>query len=186
MTNSDTTPTADQTPDSAAHTTGDPVGQLEAACPIRVGDEVTGRVNPTWRARVRSFHFNVGIAECAIETDDGRRGFAPPWALVPADAEPSEEWRDRMQTFKETERSHAMEMLRRKQSEAAEEAEDLAERLKSMAAVVRRGGNPYPGEPVAHLAYDFASALDEVTELVDRVDAAGLSAHRRPEADRDQ
>src|SRR5690606_20083422 len=104
MMNSDTTPTVNQAPVSAANTTGDQVSRFGAECPIRVGDEVTGRDNPTWRGRVRSIYLNDEVAECAIETADGRRGFAPPWALVPADTEPSREWRGRMQTLKQAQR----------------------------------------------------------------------------------
>ncbi|BCK53919.1 hypothetical protein IU436_30275 [Nocardia farcinica] len=181
MMNSDTTPTVNQAPVSAANTTGDQVSRFGAECPIRVGDEVTGRDNPTWRGRVRSIYLNDEVAECAIETADGRRGFAPPWALVPADTEPSREWRDRMQTFKKAQRDQAMEALRRKRHEAAEHAEDLAGRLNTIATALRDGDTPDPGEPVENLAHTFAFALHEVTELDDRVVAAGLSATDEPQ-----
>ncbi|PPJ01261.1 hypothetical protein [Nocardia cyriacigeorgica] len=179
--NSDTTPTVNQAPVNTANTTGDQVSRFGAECPIRVGDEVTGRDNPTWRGRVRSIHFNYQIAECVIETLDGTRCCVPPWVLVPADTEPSTEWRDQMQTFKKAQRDLAIETLRRKQHEAAEQAEHLATQMEFMAAVLRDGDIPDPGEPAENLAHTFAFALHEVTELGDRVVAAGLAATDEPQ-----
>ncbi|BDU04524.1 hypothetical protein [Nocardia cyriacigeorgica] len=145
MTTDDTTATANQTADSEAPTMGDPVGRFGAECPIRVGDEVTAHHNPTLRGHVRAVYLNDEIAECAIETSDGKRGFAPPWALIPADTTPSEEWRNRMRAFENAQLDNAIERLRRNQHEVADDAEELATLLQTMAA--RRRGLPGPAAP---------------------------------------
>ncbi|MBF6397869.1 hypothetical protein IU438_18935 [Nocardia cyriacigeorgica] len=179
MTTNDTTATTNQTADSEAPTTSDPLGRFGADCPIRVGDEVTARHNPTLRGRVRAIDLNDEIAECAIETNDGKRGFAPPWALVPADTTPSEEWQNKMRAFENAQLDNAIETLRRNQHEVADDAEELATLLQTMAANLRDGTTPDPGEPATNLIQTFATGLDEVTALEDRIIAlAALSTHR--------
>ncbi|MEV0538417.1 hypothetical protein [Nocardia salmonicida] len=109
----------------------------EVDCPIRVGDEVTGHNNRTWRGVVRNIYNDDGIVRCSIQTSTGGRGLATPWSLAPADEEPSAEWLDRMHAYRSAERDNALSRLRKVQREIAEEAQALAQQLTTIAATLR-------------------------------------------------
>ncbi|MGW5917529.1 hypothetical protein ACWFPY_00930 [Nocardia fluminea] len=109
----------------------------EVACPISVGDEVTGHNNRTWRGVVRNIYNDDGILMCSIRTSTGARAHATPWSLAPADEEPSPEWLDRMHAYRSAERDNALARVRNIQREIAEEAQALVQRLTTIAATLR-------------------------------------------------
>ncbi|WP_431953266.1 hypothetical protein [Nocardia lijiangensis] len=114
----------------------------EVVCPIQVGDEVTGRNNRTWSGVVSHIFTNDDIPECAIETSTSGRGFAPPWALAPAQREPSQDWLDRMRAYQRAHHDGALARLHRDQERIAEQAEALAQHLTEIAATLRAGRVP--------------------------------------------
>ncbi|MFD3430747.1 hypothetical protein [Nocardia fluminea] len=168
MTDNAQTP-ADQSP------TG-PDTRPEVACPIRVGDEVTGHNNRTWRGVVRNIYNDDGIVKCSIQTSTGGRAHATPWSLAPADEEPSREWLDRMHAYRSAERDHALARLRRDQGEIAEYAQALAQQLTEIAATLRAGRfhNPDTHDRLESEATSIDGGLAYLAETRHHLTASGL------------
>ncbi|MFE3317537.1 hypothetical protein [Nocardia sp. NPDC059195] len=172
-----TPPTAHPTPVNRPPTTDDPHTTLEAACPIRVGEEVTGRENRARRGVVRYLHTRDGIAECVVETSDNnelRRYCVPPWTLIPADGDPSPEWRDRMRAFEHAQRDGAVTLMCRRHNQVAEQAEALARRIADIVEALHDGNLPDLDEPLAGDAQDLDSELGYLNEFLDDVLDSGL------------
>ncbi|MFD6221226.1 hypothetical protein [Nocardia asteroides] len=161
----------DQTPTDDTDTRG------EVVCPIEVGDEVTGLNNRTWRGVVLQV-FDYHVPECVIETATGGRGFAAPWALVPAHQEPSAQWLDRMRAYRDAKRDEALAQLRSDQDEFAEAAEALAQRLTEIAATLRAGRfrDPDAEDPIEHEGTDIDDGLGHLAEIRQSLIDSGLFA----------
>ncbi|MGW6123143.1 hypothetical protein ACWFRF_29160 [Nocardia sp. NPDC055165] len=147
----------------------------EVDCPIRVGDEVTGHNNRTWRGVVRNIYNDDGIAKCSIQTSTGGRAHATPWSLAPADEEPSPEWLDRMHAYRSAERDNALARLHRIQAEIAEEAQALAQQLTTIAATLRaRRYNPDAHDRLESEATDIDGGLAYLAETRHHLATSGL------------
>ena len=166
--------TTDNTHTSTDHTTTDT--SPEVACPIRVGDEVTGHNNRTWRGVVRYIYDDDGIVKCSIRTSTGGRGLATPWSLALADEEPSREWLERMSAYRSAERDNALARLRKEQREIAEEAQALAQQLTTIAATLRarRFYNPETHDRLESEATEIDGGLAYLAEARRHLAASGL------------
>lgn len=148
----------------------------EVACPIRVGDEVTGHNNRTWRGVVRNIYSDGGILMCSIQTSTGGRAHATPWSLAPADEVPSPEWLDRMHAYRSAERDNALARLRKDQREIAEAAQALAQQLTTIAATLRarRFYNPDTHDGLESEATDIDGGLAYLAETRHHLANSGL------------
>ncbi|MGW0330152.1 hypothetical protein [Nocardia sp. NPDC003183] len=148
----------------------------KVACPIRVGDEVTGHNNRTWRGVVRNIYSDDGILMCSIQTSTGGRAHATPWSLAPADEEPSPEWLDRMHAYRSAERDNVLAGLRRDQAEIAEAAQALAQQLTAISATLRarRFYNPDTHDRIESEAADIDDGLAYLAETRHHLATSGL------------